>query len=667
MVVDGYRTTGGVFQARFLNTDNNGTIAWRSWDNETFWQVLAPDSTLVGKNVDPRMAADADADGMRDFDEDERFQTDAAYADTEWDGVYDEADVASYALRGLDADIDADGLRAEIDPDSDDGGLLDGLEDLDHDGHYEPGDNETDPFNPSDDSGANLDLVLLVDTTSSMIDNIAAAKTAAVDIVDSIAANAGDWRVAVASFEDFPVLPYGDASCGDYMYHDVLNFTNDQTQIVNAINSLTLRCGEDWEESHYSALMHVLDSNALGGWRNNVGKAVILISDAPPHDPEPTIPGYTAYTAADAIQAAIDLDPAIIYSIVTGGDIAARAYLEHLADETGGAFFEAEETADLVETVIEAVEAVFTAPIANAGGPYRACVDHSITFDAGLSYDSNGTIELYEWDFDGDYVYDVEATEPSTTHAYAAEYSGSAGLRVTDNDGLTDTDAASVEVGDTVAPEVDIEVPVMGEAVQDGLTFIVDASDNCEVDTVYLTLHATDGVNVIDTIFLDEPVPFNAVSGKWEYQFDTLQVEDGNYLVIASARDGTGNIGYSRDFYFSVRNYAVVELLPSTARHMAGRTVPVKFSLRVSGAVDPAEPFVRNEELAVIIKKGDTILQESVYGDASTDYRIGGEQYITNFKTPKKAAVFVVEVWRVRANFLLGAFEFETVKKKKDL
>lgn len=665
MIVDGYRTVGGIFQGRFLNTDNNGTIAWRSWANETFWGLFAPDTTLVGKTKDARLDTDTDADSMNDFDEDERFPTDKAYADTEWDGVYDKADVASYALRGISADIDSDGLRAEIDPDSDGGGLRDGLEDLDNDGEYEPGDGETDPHNSSDDSGADLDLVLLIDTTGSMTDDIAAAKAAAVAIVNSIAANAGDWRVAVVSFEDFPVDPYGDAACGDFMYHDVLNFTNNQTNIVNAINALTLRCGLDWPESHYSALMHVLDKNALGGWRDGVGKAVILMSDAPPHDPEPTITGYTAYTKNDVITAAINLDPAVIYPVVIGGDTVAETLLGYLADETGGALFEAEGAEDIVDTIIEAVEAVFSAPIAVAGGPYSACIDIPMTFDAGASYDTNGTIVLYEWDFENDGTYDIEVTDPTTTHTYSSEYTGFVSLRVTDNDGLTDTDTASVEVGDIVPPVVDIDIPVMGEAVQDGITFTVEATDNCEVADVHLTLQATNGTDIIETILQDEPATYNGSTGKWELYYDTLQVDDGNYLLSATAVDGNGNPGYSQVVAFSIRNWAVLELLPASAEYRAGRTMPVKFSLRICEALDPAKPFVRNEELAIKIKKGDTVLQESVYGVTATDYRIDdiGEHYITNFKTPKKPAIFTVEVWRTRANFLLGAFEFETVRK----
>ncbi len=666
MIVDGYRTVGGIFQGRFLNTDNDGTIAWRSWANETFWGLFAPDTTLVGKTKDARLDTDKDADGMNDFDEDERFPTDKNYADTEWDGVCDKADVASYALRGISADIDSDGLRAEIDPDSDDGGLQDGLEDLDNDGEYEPGDGETDPHNSSDDSGADLDLVILIDTTSSMTDDIAAAKAAAVNIVNAIATNAGDWRVAVASFEDFPVSPYGNAACGDYMYHDVQNFTNDQAQIVTAINDrLTLRCGEDWPESHYSALMHVLEKTALGGWRDGVGKAVILMSDAPPHDPEPTIPGYTAYTKNDVITAAINLDPAVIYPVVIGGDTTAKILLGYIADETGGALFEAEGAEDIVDTIIEAVEAVFSAPIAVAGGPYSACRDNPITFDAGASYDTNGTIVLYEWDFENDGTYDIEVTDPITTHTYTSEYTGSVRLKVTDNDGLTDTDTVSVEVGDIVPPVVDIEIPFMSEAVQDGITFTVEATDNCEVANVYLTLEATNGTDIIETILQDEPATYNGYTGKWELYYDTLQIDDGNYLLSATAVDGNGNPGYSQLVGFSIRNWVVLELLPSSTTYRAGRTMPVKFSLRIGKAIDPAEPFVRNEELAIKIKKGDTVLQESVYGITAIDYRIDdiAEHYITNFKTPKKPAMFTVEVWRIRANFLLGAFEFETVKK----
>ena len=95
--------------------------------------------------------------------------------------------------------------------------------------------------------------------------------------------------------------------------------------------------------------------------------------------------------------------------------------------------------------------------------------------------------------------------------------------------------------------------------------------------------------------------------------------------------------------------------------------MPVKFSLRVVEAVDPEMPFVWNEELEILIynkNNPDIILQCSIFGDTSVDYRINSETelYITNFKTLKTEATYVVEIWR--KGMLIGSFEFETYKSK---
>jgi hypothetical protein len=64
-------------------------------------------------------------------------------------------------------------------------------------------------------------------------------------------------------------------------------------------------------------------------------------------------------------------------------------------------------------------------------------VNKEITFDASRSYDSDGTIISYDWDWDNDGIYDETVTTPKTTHIYTTGYNGSVRLRVTDNDGLT--------------------------------------------------------------------------------------------------------------------------------------------------------------------------------------------------------------------------------------
>ncbi len=134
MVVDGYRTDGGVFQCRFLNTDNDGTVEWRQWATEPFSWCCIPDADLEGETTDPLITDDFDGDGMVDFDERERFPTSRVLSDTDHDQVPDKADVATYALYKHDPDVDGDDLRGEVDCDSDNDGDFDGGEDIDGDG-----------------------------------------------------------------------------------------------------------------------------------------------------------------------------------------------------------------------------------------------------------------------------------------------------------------------------------------------------------------------------------------------------------------------------------------------------------------------------------------------------------------------------------------------------
>ncbi|MHA1511204.1 MAG: hypothetical protein ACTSRX_05730, partial [Promethearchaeota archaeon] len=162
---------------------------------------------------------------------------------------------------------------------------------------------------------------------------------------------------------------------------------------------------------------------------------------------------------------------------------------------------------------------------------------------------------------------------------------------------------------------------------------------------------------------------YSEITKEWQLFFETIELPDGYYLLIIKSSDRFGLIGVNITS-FSIRNWAILELLPSTEDNNAGRTMPVKFSLRVAEAVDPNTPFVRNEEITILIYIFDNpnvILHSATYGTTSTDYRIDsvGELYITNYKTLKKPHTYVVEVWR--NEMLIGSFTFNTVDKKVDL
>jgi hypothetical protein len=284
-----------------------------------------------------------------------------------------------------------------------------------------------------------------------------------------------------------------------------------------------------------------------------------------------------------------------------------------------------------------------------------------VTLDGSGSNDPDGDPITYEW------TWDAESTIGVSPAVVLPMGKTTVTLNVSDGM-LYNTDTVNITVVDTTPPEVSIKVPISGAALQDGVTLTADASDLSGVAQVYFYVREPGGVDGTPIGYEDLAATFNTATDKWEYTFDTTQLPDGYYIVLAKAVDFYDNEGWSEVVSFSIRNWAVVELLPASENNKAGRTMPVKFALRVAESVDPEQPFVYNEELEIRIYNAadpDTILQSSQYGDTSTDYRIDkvGELYITNFKTRKRPAEYMVEIWRPNANdFLVGSFTFETMK-----
>ena len=213
---------------------------------------------------------------------------------------------------------------------------------------------------------------------------------------------------------------------------------------------------------------------------------------------------------------------------------------------------------------------------------------------------------------------------------------------------------------DVAPPSVQLDSPSGGQALQDVNTFKMTATDFSGVDSVNVIFRDLEGNQV-----LVKSATYTT-NDEWELEFNTLELLDGYYQIDVEAIDNFENIGFltvPEPVIVSIRNWASVELLPATASNKAGRTMPVKFSLRVHENVDPLMPFVLNEELRIVIYesgKPGVILQESFWGDVSEDYRTDSTTlYITNFKTSKIPKTYVVEVWR-GYNMRIDSFEFST-------
>jgi RHS repeat-associated protein len=81
-------------------------------------------------------------------------------------------------------------------------------------------------------------------------------------------------------------------------------------------------------------------------------------------------------------------------------------------------------------------------PLANPGGPYIAVQNTSVQLNGSSSYDPDGTIENYQWNF-GDGIID---SGPAPEHTYGAAGTYIVTLTVTDNGGLTSTGSTTVTI-----------------------------------------------------------------------------------------------------------------------------------------------------------------------------------------------------------------------------
>ncbi len=169
-LTDGYEVTNGLDPAS-ADSDNDGLQdgtemgLTQPQGNDTDPGVFVPDGDSGVTTTDP-LDGDTDDDGLRDSAEDvdrdgvvDPGETDPGNADTDGDGIQDGTELGLTKPQCHDTDQgvfvpDGDGgatTTDPLDPDTDGGGTNDGVEDADHDGVYEPADDECDPNDPQDD------------------------------------------------------------------------------------------------------------------------------------------------------------------------------------------------------------------------------------------------------------------------------------------------------------------------------------------------------------------------------------------------------------------------------------------------------------------------------------------------------------------------------------
>ena len=205
-------------------------------------------------------------------------------------------------------------------------------------------------------AAGSLDLIFVIDQTSSMGPVFEQVQKTAKQIMASITAAFPDYRVAIVAYRD-----WGDTD----MFKD-FGFTTSASEFQAAIDSLKAQGGGDTPEAVLEALLRALRMP----WRAGVNKQIILMGDAPPHSPVPQGPDM-GKTADDVVKLAFEVDPAIINSIATaaGGSVSKDTLkaFEDLSMRTKGAAVTADKAEEVPKKIMDLVGTI-APPSAPAGG-----------------------------------------------------------------------------------------------------------------------------------------------------------------------------------------------------------------------------------------------------------------------------------------------------------
>lgn len=171
------------------------------------------------------------------------------------------------------------------------------------------------------------------------------------------------------------------------------------------------------------------------------------------------------------------------------------------------------------DTKTKKITIINSPPIAIAG-PDQIVNTKTVTFNGTGSWDPDGTIAIYKWNFgDG-----INTTGAVVTHTYPTDSIYTVTLNVTDNSGVTNEDYCTIIV-DTVAPKTNM--------ISEG----TKGENDWYISTVTTTFHsidATSGINA--TYYMLNQGPWNIYTSPFN-----ISNEDLSTLTFYSV-DNAGNI-----------------------------------------------------------------------------------------------------------------------------
>ena len=285
------------------------------------------------------------------------------------------------------------------------------------------------------------DIAFVIDTTTSMGDDIDAVRARSSEIINTIFdSDRGflDSQIAVVGYNNY--------GAGTYLsFTEQPKIEDRKNAAIKAINSISLKGGI---ERMNAGLIEVLSGGA-GEWRKEADvRRIILFGDEPPDDPELrsevlklaanvgiNIPNRRALSITGDIETSSitsDLSitrfalatensdgttvaiPVEIFSILMGNDSSTEADFQSLADATGGKLFNADNASQVVDVILKAIET----PIDDNQAPTALKLDNK-TIDENVAPQSLvGNFSTTDLDSGNNFTYELVTGDGDTDNKY---------------------------------------------------------------------------------------------------------------------------------------------------------------------------------------------------------------------------------------------------------
>ena len=203
--------------------------------------------------------------------------------------------------------------------------------------------------------------------------------------------------------------------------------------------------------------------------------------------------------------------------------------------------------------------------------PVEAHINEAITFDASAAFDPDGRIATYEWDFNGDGLFDQKTTDPVVSYTYATSGFKNVAVRATDDEGATARATKTLDIGDLA---VSVSRTISTVAALPGSTFLVIVRIEPQMDLA--------GVGV------QENLPVGWKIKPLENAGAAFKRSSVQWVFIDQIRSGTTKV-------------ISYELTVPESNQLMATTLPVCFT--ISGTLQAMTPFLE------LVVEGDSRIE----------------------------------------------------------